>query len=89
MTNSQIVLVTISTIIFISLLIEGYKMFILKKKNRKRPRYLFMLIFLLFYFMLFWNADYFYYDAISQREKYGIPPVEESMILLYRSRFKE
>jgi len=88
MTGNQLAVIAISLALLISLAIDGFNMFILKRKKTKR-NYWFLFGFPVIYFILFWHGDYFAQVAESQRKRYDIPPIERTMELSYRSRFKE
>ncbi len=88
MTGTLFILILVLTIIIISLTIDGYKKFILKKEKIK-TNYWYMIIFPMIYYILLWDGNYFASIAEIQREKYNIPPIEKTMRLRYRSRFKE
>lgn len=87
MTETQFALTCVFAPLCVLLLIDGYRIFILKKK--KKGRYLYVFFFAIFYYFLLWDADYFKKTEEYQRERYGIPPIVKSMELRYRSRFKE
>ena len=88
MTTTQIVILAISLALLISLAIDGFNKFILKRKIAKR-NYWFFFGTSLIYFLFHCDGHYFAYSAESQRKKYDIPPIERTMELSYRSRFKE
>lgn len=88
MTGTQFAIALISAVMLISLTFDGYKRYILKKKAVKR-NYWFLLLFPLLYYILFWDANYFNIQEQSNREKNDIPPIEKTMQLNYRTRFKE
>lgn len=88
MTKTQIVILTILLFLLISLTIDGLNKFILKRKIAKR-NYWFLFGSSLIYFLFHCDGHYFAYAADSQRKRYDIPPIERTMELRYRSRFKE
>lgn len=87
MTATQFSLIFISVFLLTLLLTGGYKKFVLKKKIKRN--YLLLFWFPILYFVFLWDADYFEFIAESQRERYEIPKIEETMRLNYRSRFSE
>ena len=88
MTKTQIVILAISLALLISLAIDGFNKFILKRKITKR-NYWFLFGSSLIYFLFHCDGDYYARSAESQRKRYDIPPIERTMDLSYRSRFKE
>jgi len=88
MTGNQFAVIAILLALLISLATDGFKKFILKREKTKR-NYWFLFGFPVIFFVLFWNGEYFAHAADSQRKKYDIPPIERTMELRYRSRFKE
>lgn len=88
MTQTQCLLIFGSALLLLSLINDGYKKFILKKKENRNNSWL-LIIFPMIYFIFLFDGRYLTFLAEYQREEYNIPRIEESMKLSYRSRFKE
>ena len=87
MTGTQLTLILISSVLSVALIVDGYRIFILKKKKLANYWVFFFLIFFNYFFL--WDADYFNFIEEFQRERNDIPQIEKSMQLSYRLRFKE